>query len=522
MNTFFRENSSAMAAVVVVLMPLLIIAIGEFEERMRQRDSELRPAVSIIRTWVVPLFAAWTLIRVLLPDDDGAIVALLASALLLASTAAALSALSVVVGRLRDRPRDGDRRAVPRLLLALPRLLLFLFTGWFLIAGVWSVDLSAALTALGVTSLVVSFALQDTLSGIASGFLLLTDQPFQAGDWIRTGDLEGRVVDVNWRSSRIHDRNGDLHIVPNSQLANAVIVNYDQPTRIHRVVVSVQVAYSNAPTRAKEMLLSAARATPDVLEDPPPAVRVVQIDDPLMGYEVHLWIDDYSIAPRVRSDFGSLIWYHSFRFDVPLPSPAQDLYLWDGDRVAIESRPDRGAVLRGLRRSALLDVLDDTMLDELADAARPAKYARGETITAGAAADEVVVLESGRAQLVLRAPDTADVAVLELAAGDLFGIVDQASDDDHDVVVTADSDCAVVVVPAVVAGSVISRTPSLSAALEQLAGSRGRRVQRVVRRLREERIAAEATSALMVPLDEQPDSAADVDEPEIPSVGGEE
>ena len=57
-----------------------------------------------------------------------------------------------------------------------------------------------------------------------------------------------------------------------------------------------------AGATARSMLVAAAAATPGVLEDPPPTAVVVQIDDPLMGYEVHMWIDDYSIVPRVRSE----------------------------------------------------------------------------------------------------------------------------------------------------------------------------------------------------------------------------
>ena len=155
---------------------------------------------------------------------------LLGSAILVAVAVAALSALRVVVAWLADQPARTGRRPVPRLILALPRLLLILAALWFLIAGVWGVDLSAALTALGVTSLVISFALQDTLSGIASGFTLLADQPFSPGDWIESDDVEGRVIDVNWRATRIRNRDGDLIVIPNGQLANATITNYDQPS----------------------------------------------------------------------------------------------------------------------------------------------------------------------------------------------------------------------------------------------------------------------------------------------------
>ncbi|MCB0969161.1 MAG: mechanosensitive ion channel family protein, partial [Ilumatobacter sp.] len=322
MSGVFRDPDAGYAAVLVVLLPLLIIGIGELEERLRQRDSPLRHPIAIVRTWVLPLFAVWTLLSVLFSSDGADVVlSLIATAFVIAAGAAALAALSIVVERVKARPRDG-RRSVPRLLLTLPRLLLILFIAWAVIAWVWNVDLSAALTALGVTSLVISFALQDTLGGIASGFTLLADQPFRPGDWINADGVEGRVVDTNWRSTRIQTRNGDLVIVPNGKLAGATITNYDEPARLHRVVVPVQVAYMNSPTDAKEMLLAAARSTPGVLEEPPPAAMVVQIDDPLMGYEVHLWIDDMAISPRVKSDFGSLVWYQSHRRGVPLPSPA--------------------------------------------------------------------------------------------------------------------------------------------------------------------------------------------------------
>ena len=485
----FRDPSAGWAALLVVVLPILIIGIGEVEERLRQRDSRLGPAVSIMRTWVVPLLALWALIAVLFdPGSDNIVIRAVASALILTASAAALGALGVLLAKLRDRPRAEGRRSIPRLVLAVPRLLILLIAGWMLIAGVWAVDLSAALTALGVTSLIVSFALQDTLGGLASGFTLLADQPFQPGDWISTGDLQGKVVDINWRSSRIMTRDGDLVIVPNGQLAKATITNYDEPSRLHRVVVSLQVAYRNAPTAAKDMLQAAARATPGVLDEPAPVARVVQIDDPLMGYEVHMWIDDYERAPAVKSDFGSLVWYFSHRLDVPLPSPAQDLYLWDGSKVQLESRPDHASLLRGLRRSPLLAELPDDDLDQLAASAGRQRFATGETILDAGRGNAIAVLEHGVARLVLRRPNAPDLAVLDLDAGELLGLMDAPSDAGQGLVLIAVIDCDVVTLSPEVAGTVISRSPELAAALDQVSTSRRRRVRRVAaRRLVEER-----------------------------------
>ena len=491
MSDLFRDPSAGWAALLVVLLPLVIIGIGELEERLRQHDSALQRPVGIVRNWVLPLFAVWALVRVLFdPSRDNFVNQVIGTLLILASGAAALAALAIIVDRVRDRPREG-RRSVPRLLLAFPRLVLFMLIGWMLIAGIWNVDLSAALTALGVTSLVVSFALQDTLGGLASGFTLLADQPFQVGDWIRADAVEGRVVDINWRSSRIQTRNGDLVIVPNGQLADATITNFDEPSRLHRLVVPVQVAYANSPTNAKEMLLAAARSTPGVLADPAPAALSVQVDDPLMGYEVHLWIDDYTIAPQVTSDFGSLVWYHSHRRGVPLPSPAQDLYLWDGVRTAESGRRDHGSVLAGLRGSPLLDQLDDDQLDQLAGATTPGRFSRGETILAPDS-QELIVLEEGTARYVLHRDDGGTETVLELSRGEIATALDRADTGGHDIALVATTDCDVLSVPVDVAGGVISRSPALSSALDQLASGRRRRVHRLLRRIASEDLVDEA------------------------------
>jgi len=481
MTEVLRDPATGWSALMIVLLPLVIIGAGEVEERLRQRDSGLRRPVGILRTWVLPLFVAWYVARAVfgLPDDN-LVVIVLGSALVVALAAAALAIFAVLVDRLAAPRREG-RAPIPQLLLMLPRLAVVLVAAWLLLAGVWNVDLSAALTALGVTSLVVSFALQDPLSSLASGFLLLSDQPFQPGDWVAFEEMEGRVTDVNWRTTRIETRNGDLVVIPNGTLANANLTNFDRPVHRHRLVVPVQVAYSNSPTNAKEMLLAAARATPGVLEDPPPIAMVVQVDDPLMGYDVAMWIDDYALAPIVTSDFGSLVWYHSHRRGVPLPSPAQDLYLWDGPDAAVADVPERTEVLEWLRESPLLVQLDEDALDALADAGVVRRYARGELIVASGGDADLFLLHRGHAALVLRSED-GDSPVMDYGVGDLFGLGEQPAVDGVRPVVVAVDDCDVFAMSAADAGTVISRTPSLSGALDQLSASRHRRVQHVLRR----------------------------------------
>ena len=478
------DTSTTWAIVVIVVIPIAIIAGSELDERLRQRESPLRHAALVIRAWVLPFFAMWALlVPVLGVDRDSLSVQAASTGLMLAVAAAVLRVLRVVINRTREHVNSGGRRRAPELLLMLPRMVVIIATGWLLIQAVWGIDLSAALTALGVTSLVISFALQDTLSGLASGLLLLADQPIQPGHWVNVGDIEGQVIDINWRTTKIQDRNGDVIIVPNSQLATSSIINYTAVQGLHRVVVSVQVAYVNPPTSAKAMLLDAALSTDGVLTDPPPKVRVTQTDDPLMGYDVQMWIHDYAIAPRVKSDFGSNVWYQSHRHDVPLPSPAQDLFLHDAAALAKVGGPSHADLLGWLSQSPLLASLDDDALARLARASRAVRYEVGELI---ADADDdsrhMVVISEGQANLVLRRPDHVESVITPLAIGEIAGFVSGDDEMPAGVGVRAMTDCQVIIVDGDVTEAVASRSVELAAALNRMSATRRRRAERVLAR----------------------------------------
>jgi len=476
MSSFFNDGIGAWAVVLVVVLPVLIIGAGEIQERLRQRESGFESTVATIRNWVLPLLTLWLLVvSVFEVTTENFFVRLLATAALFAAVAASLQAINYLITLAKKRSQRPGARGVPQLVFLLPRLIVFIIAGWLVVGSVWNVDISGLFAALGVTSLVISLALQPTLSGIASGLLLLGDRPFDSGDWIKTGELEGKVIDLGWRTSKVQNRNGDIVIIPNSQLSDATLYNFAQPTRLHRVVVPVQVAYANPPTVAKEMLLAAARSTPGVLEDPAPSIRVVQIDDPLMGYEADLWIDDYAIAPRVFSDFGSLVWYHSNRMGVPLPSPAFDLFHHDPIQEAADTEITEDDIAAQLRDVALLAELDDGDIARMAHGARWVRYSAGETIVrSGTRETTSYLLADGVARIV--AADQPSRFV-DLGPGDIFGILGRWAAGRIPPHTVAVSDCEVIVLDGEVAGTVASRNPALTDMLNKLAANRTRRLR---------------------------------------------
>ena len=93
-----------------------------------------------------------------------------------------------------------------------------------LFAWVWGADVGGLFTALGVSSIVIGLALQNAVGPIVSGLFLLFEQPFRLGDWLDTGSVRGRVIEVNWRAVHIDTGNG-IQIVPNGSLADASFTN---------------------------------------------------------------------------------------------------------------------------------------------------------------------------------------------------------------------------------------------------------------------------------------------------------
>ncbi len=151
MRELLSDPAAVWALILVVVLPVVIIGAAELEERLRQRDSALTPVVSILRAWTVPFFAAWALTRGLFGlSSDSLFIDVVGTGLLLSAAAAGLAVVRLGVNWLKTWGEESDeRREVPQLLLALPRVAVIITTAWFLIDGVWGVDLSAALTISG-------------------------------------------------------------------------------------------------------------------------------------------------------------------------------------------------------------------------------------------------------------------------------------------------------------------------------------------------------------------------------------
>ena len=103
-------------------------------------------------------------------------------------------------------------------------------TGLIVFNSVFALPVTGVVATSGIVAIVLGLALQNTLADVFAGIAVGSEGPFRVGDRIQLNDnLEGVVVQVNWRSIRIQTDGDDIAIIPNSVVAKAAIVNRSFP-----------------------------------------------------------------------------------------------------------------------------------------------------------------------------------------------------------------------------------------------------------------------------------------------------
>src|SRR5215469_3017722 len=136
---------------------------------------------------------------------------------------------------------------------------LFAAFGTMILLENLGISLTSVWTTLGVGSVAVALALQDTLSNFFAGVYLRLDRPIAIGDYIKlqSGE-EGYVAERGWRSTRIRSLANHIIVVPNSKLATTILTNFSLPTARTGLSIPVSVNLDSDPQRVEEILVEEA------------------------------------------------------------------------------------------------------------------------------------------------------------------------------------------------------------------------------------------------------------------------
>lgn len=331
------------------------------------------------------------------------------------------------------------------------------------------VEVTSLLTTSAVFTAIIGFALQDLLSNVISGLSIQMERPFREGDWVEFESYEGKVIEINWRSTKIETRDRDIIIIPNNMATRSPLINYSCPTELHRQKVAVGLRYEVAPNRVHACLVAAALSVDEVRREPEPRAFTRKYNDFSIDYELVFFIDDLPRKEVVQSEVMSRLWYYLSREGLSIPFPIRDVNVRtiSEDAEAQQRAQDVQELDDAIGRIPEFSPLSDSERDYLAAHARSVRFAADECIieegTPGVSCfivdDGRVVIETGREE----SGDRVELAVL--GRDQYFGERSLITGDPTSATVRAVSDCVLHEISKEHFAEVLMRNQSLVEAL---------------------------------------------------------
>jgi len=212
-------------------------------------------------------------------------------------------------------------------------LILLSFVVLIVLLSHFDVNVSGLVATLGIGSLAIALAAQETLSDTISGFMIMLDKPYRIGDRIEIQSLNtwGDVIDIGLRSSRVRTRDNRMVIVPNSVMSKSLLVNYSYPDTTYRIQIELSISYGTDLDLVKETIIGAVRLVEGVEPDRPVEALFLHFGDSGMNFRVRWWLNSYVDTRRMFDQVNSSIMRALNEAKIEVPYPVRDIRHRIGD-----------------------------------------------------------------------------------------------------------------------------------------------------------------------------------------------
>lgn len=186
------------------------------------------------------------------------------------------------------------------------------------------VQTSSLVAMIGAAGLAIGLALQGSLANFAGGVLILLFKPFKVGDFISAQGVDGTVKEITIFQTKLNTFGNQLAILPNGQLSNGNIINYNAEP-IRRDNYKVGIGYGSDIKKAKEILLQICADNETILTDPEPQVFVDSLGDSSVNLTLRWWAknEDFWNAKFHVHEQSKLRFDQA---DIEIPFPQRDIH----------------------------------------------------------------------------------------------------------------------------------------------------------------------------------------------------
>ncbi len=460
MTDALADSGVMWTAIVSFGYPVAALVLVEIHRHLRGPQPQTARLVQLVQVSVLPLVALHLLVsRVMGLEPDAAAAKLVLTALSISTINALLLGLNLIV---RAGPLASEAmQRTPGLMLDLMRLVLVLVASAFVASEIWAVDLGSLLAALGVGSVVIGLALQDTLSGLFSGVSLMSGRFFREGDWIEFGDASGKIVSMDWRSVTIETLDDErLMVIPNSQLAQGVFTVLSSATRVFGQNLYVKFGYGVPPARAMRAIDETVKSVETILRDPPHDIDLMEMADDGIAYEVTIHTATREDGEAATTDFLRRLWYRCQREGLVLAGSTNRRYrLTDPAALAPKA-------LSGVLSATGIFLPDAAGFAELQATARVCLFDEGERlVAAGGPSRMLYLVVAGGLSVTL--PDQPERVLQSFGPGEFFVSRFFLTGAPATVELVARDEATTLALPAIAVIDFLNRNPVLARKLER-------------------------------------------------------
>jgi small-conductance mechanosensitive channel/CRP-like cAMP-binding protein len=311
-------------------------------------------------------------------------------------------------------------REAPSLIRDLFSIVAYILVVALILKHFFDLSLGALLSGSALLGIILGLALQDTLGNLFSGISLHADKPFEVGDVITVGKWMGVVESVTWRAAKIRTFTNHVVLLSNSQIAKEAIEVCPSDNANARLVF-FNALYSHSPEHVMRVVREAIRETPNVRRQPTPIVRMRNLSDFAVDYEIKYWLEDYTRFNDTDALLRQRVWYAFRRAGLSFAYPTQTLYIERPKSLAGLATEAEETLTGRLAATDIFAPLNADELSQLVCGSRSHTYAPGETIIrAGDTGDSMFVVHHGN--VAVQVDDNGEPrTVATLGEGDFFG-----------------------------------------------------------------------------------------------------
>lgn len=301
-------------------------------------------------------------------------------------------------------------------IVAFTLLFLLIFNGLFP-----NVNLGALFTTSAIFGVILGLALQDTLGNFFAGISLQADKPFQVGDVITVGAQRhtGVVEEITWRAIKIRTFSNHVVLISNST-AGKESIEVCPRNNLNARVVLFNTLYSDSPAKTIQVIREAVREADNVSQKITPIVRIRNLGDNGIDFEVKYWLENYARYNDTDALLRQRIWYAFRRAGINFAFPTRTLHV--ARRPPLTGLDDHDGEIT--ERLAAVDIFAPLSAEETAMLARSTAnhvFAPGEmVIRAGDPGSSMFVVHNGRVRVQVT-ENGKRRTVATLKEGDFFG-----------------------------------------------------------------------------------------------------